>query len=237
MSRFGLINPAYYALPRIGARRKQDVLSSKSTATVQTSHFTVVVTRGSDVLFGSRFMHRTESRYAPAKGEAMGVVDALNKARLFRTLLWEHDHSHRPQTCCWSFSKTAHWITSPILDWETWRRRRNDIAFKWSTYPAPGIKQQTHCLVTQAGTCILPRCTWLVMHPQQQHHLWHWDTQNAIKTHIALLLLRYSLQPPPTPNKVLCGTRWDWPLHCDSNINKKPRGLALCLTRWKTMTT
>ena len=35
------------------------------------------------VLIGSRFTHGAESRYAPIEGEALAVVDALNKARHF----------------------------------------------------------------------------------------------------------------------------------------------------------
>ena len=32
---------------------------------------------------GSRFTHPAESRYAPIEGEALGVADALDKARHF----------------------------------------------------------------------------------------------------------------------------------------------------------
>ena len=32
---------------------------------------------------GSRFTHAAESRYAPVEGEALAVVDALDKARHF----------------------------------------------------------------------------------------------------------------------------------------------------------
>ena len=35
------------------------------------------------VLMGSRFTHGAESRYAPIEGEALAVVDALNKTRHF----------------------------------------------------------------------------------------------------------------------------------------------------------
>ena len=34
-------------------------------------------------LVGSRFTHAAESRYAPIEGEALAVVDALDKARYF----------------------------------------------------------------------------------------------------------------------------------------------------------
>ena len=34
-------------------------------------------------LVGSRFTHPTESRYAPVEGEALAIVDALDKARYF----------------------------------------------------------------------------------------------------------------------------------------------------------
>ena len=34
-------------------------------------------------LVGSRFTHGAESRYAPVEGEALAVVDALDKARYF----------------------------------------------------------------------------------------------------------------------------------------------------------
>ena len=35
------------------------------------------------VMVGSRFTHPAESRYAPVEGEALAVVDALDKARYF----------------------------------------------------------------------------------------------------------------------------------------------------------
>ena len=41
------------------------------------------VTSWNIVLVGSRFTHAAEARYAPVEGEALAVVDALNKCRYF----------------------------------------------------------------------------------------------------------------------------------------------------------
>ena len=40
-------------------------------------------TRWKTTLVGSRFTHAAETRYAPVEGEALAVVDALDKARYF----------------------------------------------------------------------------------------------------------------------------------------------------------
>jgi len=40
-------------------------------------------TRWKVALVGSRFTHSAESRYAPIKGEALAVADALEKSRYF----------------------------------------------------------------------------------------------------------------------------------------------------------
>ena len=90
-------------------------------------------------LVGSRFTHAAETRYAPVEGEALAVVEALNKARYFvlgcEKLIIAVDH--KPLLKLFG-DRSLEDIPNPRLR----NLKEKTLAFKFSMIHVPGIKHK-----------------------------------------------------------------------------------------------